>query len=512
MLRIGFRQNCQTTLIPLLRRETILVVLGTYSATRAFDQSSYPFLPRFNTTAWIFACEACFQRTCSICDLIFLDGFANTKLSSDLHTFGYPWRPWSKAQAIADGESIRTYIKESAQQYGIDKKIKFHHSLQASNWSSAEQRWTLSVASNGETKSFSAKFVIFSTGYYDYHTPLKASIPGIDKFEGTVIHPQFWPEDLDYAGKKMAIIGSGATAITLIPNLADKAANVTMVQRSPSYVMALPSVDPSGDWMRKWLPTWMAHTLVRWKFLVLPFLFFQFCRTFPNAARKIMHKGTEKQLPPSVPLDPHFTPAYNPWEQRLCVCPDGDFFKALKRPNCDVVTGNIMNVMSTGIEMENGKTIDADIIVTATGLKMQLAGGSKISIDGKSVDLADKFVWKGVMLQDIPNACLVIGYTNASWTLGSDTTAELVCRLMRHMKKTGQASAVPTVPQGQKMKPLPLLNLSSTYIEKAKGSLPRAGDVAPWKPRQTYLTDYWSAKYGNLTSDLEFTALNKKIN
>lgn len=435
---------------------------------------------------------------------------ANINPSSDLHTFGYPWRPWSKANAIADGESIRTYMRESAEQYGIDKKIKFHHNLEAADWSSAEQRWRLSVKSNGESKNFSAKFMILSTGYYDYSIPLKANIPAIDKFEGTVIHPQFWPEDLDYTGKKMAIIGSGATAITLIPNLADKAASVTMVQRSPSYVMALPSVDPSGDWMRKWLPTWMAHTLVRWKFLVLPFLFFQFCRSFPNAAKKIIQKNTEKQLPPSVPHNPHFKPAYNPWEQRLCICPDGDFFKALEKPNCDVVTGHIKNVTSSGIEMENGKKIDADIIVTATGLKMQLAGGSKISIDGKAVNLADKFVWKGVMLQDVPNACLVIGYTNASWTLGADCTAEMVCRLIKHMKSNGQSSAVPTVPKGQSMKAVQMLNLSSTYIEKAKGSLPKASDVAPWKPRNHYLADYWRAQYGNLTSALEFTTMDKK--
>lgn len=438
--------------------------------------------------------------------------YPGIRSDSDLHTFGFPWRPWSKATAIADGDSIRNYVKESAEQYGIDKKIQFHHKLQACSWSSAEQQWTLSVDAGGQPKTFTARFMILSTGYYDYHEPLKASIPGIENFRGAVIHPQFWPEDMDYTGKKLVIIGSGATAITLLPNLAEKAGNVTMLQRSPSYVLALPAVDPLGDWMRKWLPTWMAQTFVRWKFLVLPFIFFKFCRTFPNAARRVLRLGTERLLPPSIPYDPNFKPSYGPWEQRLCVCPDGDFFKALQRQNCDVVTSNIKNVTATGIETEIGKSIDADIIITATGLKMQLAGGAKISIDGKPVDFSKKFVWKGVMLEGVPNACLVIGYTNASWTLGADTTAELVCRLIKYMDKNGQSSAVPMVPKGQNMKAQPLLNLSSTYIEKAKGSLPSAGDAYPWLPRDNYLKDYWVAQYGKLTSDLEFTNMTKKVN
>jgi len=438
--------------------------------------------------------------------------YPGIRSDSDLHTFGFPWRPWSKANSIADGESIRTYIRESAEEYGIDRKIRFHHKLIAADWSSEQQNWSLAVEADGEKRVYTARFIILSTGYYDYSEPLQTTIPGLEKFQGQVIYPQFWPEDLDYAGKNVVIIGSGATAITLLPNIAEKAAKVTMLQRSPSYVMALPAVDPTGNFMKKWLPAWMASTLVRWKFLILPFIFFKFCRAFPNAARKVIQANTKKHLPPSIPHDPNFKPAYNPWEQRLCVCPDGDFFKALQNGNADVVTDTIKSVTSSGIQTASGKFIDADIIVTATGLKMQLAGGARISSDGVPVDISTKFMWKGVMLQDMPNAAFVIGYTNASWTLGADATAQTVCRLMKHMDSINASSAVPRVPVGQKIKSTPVLNLNSTYIEKAKGMLPRAGDVAPWLPRANYLADYWVSNYGDVTKGMEFKTAMKKVN
>jgi cation diffusion facilitator CzcD-associated flavoprotein CzcO len=251
---------------------------------------------------------------------------------------------------------------------------------------------------------------------------------------------------------------------------------------------------------------------VRWKSLIIPHLFFKFCQAFPNAARKVLRRRTEKLLPSSIPHDPNFQPKYGPWEQRLCVCPDGDFFEALRDKNCDVVTSKIKNITATSIEIESGQTLDADIIITATGLKIQLVGGATVSVDGVAVDFSKKFVWKGVMLQDIPNACLVIGYTNASWTLGADTTAQLVCRLLKHMEKNNQSSAVPRLPQGTCMKAMPIMNLSSTYVEKAKDRLPLAGDVAPWNSRDNYLTDYWVSQYGNLTSNLEFREISKKLN
>ncbi|KAH7342201.1 monooxygenase flavin-binding family protein-like protein [Rhexocercosporidium sp. MPI-PUGE-AT-0058] len=439
--------------------------------------------------------------------------YPGIRSDSDLHTFGFPWRPWSKSSSIADGPSIRQYIRESAEINGIDKKIRFHNKLLAADWSSSSQRWTLSVDADGEKTQMSARFIIFSTGYYDYNTPLKASIPGIDNFQGKTIHPQFWPEDYDYTGKKMIIIGSGATAITLLPNLAEKAAHVTILQRSPSYIMALPAVDPMGNFIRKWFPTWLAHTLVRWKFLILPFIFFKFCRAFPNAARKVIQGNTKKQLGDcKIPLDPNFKPSYNPWEQRLCVCPDGDFFKALHRGNADMVTDTIKTVTATGIQTDSGKIIEADVIITATGLKMQLAGGSKITVDNKPIDVSTKYVWKGVMLQDVPNAAIVIGYTNASWTLGADATARLVCRLLKKMDQEKEGVATATLEPELNLTPSPMLNLNSTYIEKAKGDLPKSGDIAPWKPRSNYLTDYWVAGYGNLNAGLKFSKMLKKVN
>jgi cation diffusion facilitator CzcD-associated flavoprotein CzcO len=441
--------------------------------------------------------------------------YPGIRSDSDLHTFGFAWRPWQEDKAIADGASIRKYVRESAELYGLDKKINFHHKLRSADWSSDEQKWTLSVDANGEEKSYKARFVIFGTGYYDYDEPLETKIPGIENFKGQAIHPQFWPEDLDYTDKKIIIIGSGATAVTLVPVLAKTAKRVTMLQRSPTYVMSLPAVDPTGHAMKKVLPSWLSSRLVRYKFLILPFLFFKFCRAFPQAARKAIRKRTIKDLPPSMPHDPNFNPRYNPWEQRLCICPDGDFFESIRQGKSDVVTDTITQVTETGIKTAGGKTLDADIIVTATGLKMQLAGGATLSIDGKTVNPADKFLWKSTLMQDVPNLAIVIGYTNASWTLGADTAAFLVCRLLKYLEKNKMSSVAPKISENENLKGQSMLNLNSTYIEKAKGKLPKAGNKGPWLPRSNYLTDVWRAAYGNLTKGLEFTSSvspSKKVN
>ncbi|KAI9642595.1 hypothetical protein NHQ30_009400 [Ciborinia camelliae] len=430
--------------------------------------------------------------------------YPGIRSDSDLHTFGFPWRPWMSSKSIADGESIRTYFKESAEEYGIDKKIQFYHNVTVADWSTEQQQWSLSVDADGRKRTIKGKWIIWSTGYYDYAEPLKVEIPGIDNFKGKKIHPQFWPEDLDYKDKKIVVIGSGATAITLIPNLVEKAAKVTMLQRSPSWVIGVSSEDSTGSLMRKYLPSGMASQLIRWKFLLVPLLFFHFCRQFPNVARILLRRRTKREIPSTLPVDPNFNPSYNPWEQRLCVCPDSDFFKCLHTGKADIVTDTIKTVTPSGINLESGKSLDADIIVTATGLKLQLAGGAKVSIDGTPYDYPTKYMWKGFMLQDMPNAVTVIGYTNASWTLGADTTAGVFVRLMKHMADHNFSSTVPRV-HGDTMKSQPMLNLNSTYVEKAKGHLPMAGDRGPWKQRQNYLVDYWVAQYGNLTEELEFT-------
>ncbi|KAJ8060714.1 hypothetical protein OCU04_011019 [Sclerotinia nivalis] len=431
--------------------------------------------------------------------------YPGIRSDSNLYTFGFPWYPWTSPTLIADGESIRTYFEEAAEKFGIDKKIKFHHNVTAADWSTEQQQWSISVDAGGSKSTIKGRWVIWGTGYYSYSEPLKTEIPGLDNFKGQKIHPQFWPQDLDYTDKKIVVIGSGATAITLIPNLAEKAAKVTMLQRSPTWIIGVPATFPAGDTLRRFLPESVANQLIRWRFLVFPLLFFHFCRFFPDIARNLLQKEIKKEIPPTLPVDPNFSPKYNPWDQRICACPDGDFFKCLHSGKADVVTDTIKTVTASGIELESGKTLDADIIITATGLKMQLAGGAKVSVDGIPYEYSTKYMWRGVMLQDMPNAVTVIGYTNASWTLGAENTASVLVRILKHMREKNLVAAVPRL-HGEKMQSQPMFNLSSTYIEKAKGDLPMTGDRGMWKQRQNYLVDYWVAEYGSVTDDLEFTS------
>lgn len=429
--------------------------------------------------------------------------YPGLRSDSDLHTFGFPWRPWQEQKSIADGPSICKYINETAEMYGIDKHIEYHHRLNKMNWSSDAQHWRMSVTSGEKEKTYYGKFIIMSTGYYDYKNALPTVIPGLENFKGTVVHPQFWPEDLDYTGKKMVVIGSGATAVTLLPVLAQKAGKVTMLQRSPGYLINLPQKDLLHTVSSYIFPDWLTFKLVRWKFLILPWIFFNFCRAYPNAARWILQKRTAAELPKNIPHDPHFKPSYNPWEQRLCVAPDGDIFKSLHHGVADVATGRIKTVTDSSVVLESGQQLDADIIVTATGLKIQFAGGCDVSVDNKPLHLYEKYLWKGMMLQDLPNAAFVIGYTNASWTLGADATALGVCRMLKTMVKDGATSITPTLEDESSIKEMPVLNLNSTYVKVAGNQLPRAGDKAPWKARANYFTDLYTAKYGDLTTGLK---------
>ena len=430
--------------------------------------------------------------------------YPGIRSDSELYTFGFAWRPWSKQKNIADGESIRNYIRESAALYGIDQKIKFHRKLLSASWSSDQQAWRLLVDEDGRENHFHARFVILSTGYYDYDEALSSHIPGIEDFTGTVVHPQFWPAHLDHKDKKIVVVGSGSTAVTLIPSLAETAAHVTMLQRSPSYVLSWPATDLFAQWAQRFLPHWLAHRITRIKFLILGFLITKFCAAYPLAARRLIKRATLKQLPEHTPHDPHFSPRYNPFEQRLCLCPDGDFFKAMRAGKASVVTDTIAAVTETGIRLASGRTLDADMIVTATGLKIKIAGGARISVDNVPVTVGEKFMWKSAMLQDVPNMVTVIGYTNASWTLGADATALLVCRLLKSMKAKGVTSAVPRLEHVEGMKSVPLLNLSSTYVVRGAKEIPRTGDKAPWMPRSTYFSDLWIAKFGNITDGLQF--------
>ena len=434
-------------------------------------------------------------------DLFRYPGFRS---DSELYTFGFAWRPWVKQRSIANGDEIRKYIRESAALYGIDQKIQFHHKLVSADWSSDQQTWKLLVDEKGLKTYFHARFVILSTGYYDYDEALSSPIPGIDKFTGTVVHPQFWPEDLDYKDKKIIVVGSGSTAVTLIPSLAETASHVTMLQRSPTYIAARPAIDPFSQWASRLLPHRIAYRLTRLKVLIRSFLFLKFCVYYPLTARNLIKKATLKQLPSNVPHDPHFSPRYNPWEQRICLSPDGDFFAAMRAGKASVVTDTITTVTETGIQLTSGTMLDADIIITATGLKIKFAGGVHISVDNVPITANDKFLWKNAMLQDVPNMATVIGYTNLSWTLGADATALLVCRLLKSMKAEGKSSAVPRLEDTGGMKTLPVLNLSSTYVVRGAKDMPRAGDKAPWRSRSSYFSDLWGAKFGNITEGLEF--------
>jgi cation diffusion facilitator CzcD-associated flavoprotein CzcO len=440
-----------------------------------------------------------------------LFNYPGIRSDSDLYTFGFPWRPWTGQKAIAEGPLIVNYVRESAAMYGIDKKVQFRHKVSAANWSYDRQAWSLAVDADGTPQTFRCRFMLVCTGYYDYDQSLPTAIPGIDSFAGRVVHPQFWPPDLDYSGQNIVIIGSGATAITLLPALAEKASQVTMLQRSPSYILSQPATDGLEILIRTLFPAAWAHKLIRIKWLVMPFLFINFCFYFPTLAKKMLRKGTMDQLPPGLAHDPHFKPSYNPFEQRMCFCPDGDFYAALREGKASVVTGVIEKVTEKSIKLTDGQELHPDIIVTATGLKILLAGGIKLTVDNQSFAMNEKFIWKTAMMQDLPNAAFVIGYVDASWTLGADTTAQLICRLLRQMEKDGAGVAVPRLDKAEEgnMKVLPMLRLTSTYVQKGKDVLPKTADGPQWRPRSTYFRDIWEAKFGDLKTGMQYISMKE---
>lgn len=354
-------------------------------------------------------------------------------------------------------------------------------------------------------QSLRCRHAIFGTGYYDYEQPMSTTIPGLSDFKGETIHPQFWPEDQDYRNKNVVIIGSGATAVTLLPNLAKKAKHVTMLQRSPGYIVSMDNSTPPI--FKLLLPGKLLYFFLRWWFLTSLFIQFQFCRAFPAIAKQKLKEATEHKLPPNIPVDPHFTPKYNPWEQRLCLSPDGDFFDCLRAGTASVSTGQIKGFTEKGICLQSGETIDdVDIVVTATGLRLVFAGKIEISVNGRKVDVSEKVLWRGCMLEDVPNACFIMGYTNASWTLGADASAILFCRLVSSMARSQQASATPRfegdATERAAMKTSSFFNLNSTYVQKATDSLPKTGDTGPWKMRRNYYFDICTAQWVNLSDSL----------
>ncbi|GAK63559.1 flavin-containing monooxygenase-like protein [Moesziomyces antarcticus] len=422
--------------------------------------------------------------------------YPGIRSDSDLHTFGYAFKEWTGAD-IAEGKEIVAYLNRVADENGITQNIHFKTTVTNADWSTEQRCWFVTADQNGEQKQFRSRFLYTCTGYYDYHAALEADIPGIKNFKGKVVHPQFWnvTED-DYRGKRVAVIGSGATAITLIPSMADVAKDVTLVQRSPTYIVSLDKYDPIAKVMRAVMPRRMAAFLIRQKNILRIYASYHIFRTFPGVAKRILRTMAKAQLPKDIPLDPHFKPSYNPWDQRLCICPDGDFYTTLREGKAHIATGHIDQVTSNEIILKNGERIPCDLIVTATGLKLHIGGHIQTSVDKKPVKANELFVWKGCMMESLPNYAISIGYTNASWTLGSDCTAQYVVRLVKHMDKYHKSMAVPKPSNREQLEEGPLLNLTSTYVKKAENELPKAATTGPWRMRTNYWYDLVQAKYG----------------
>ncbi|KAI0391829.1 FAD/NAD(P)-binding domain-containing protein [Xylariaceae sp. FL0594] len=432
--------------------------------------------------------------------------YPGIRSDSDLYTFGFPWEPWPYECAIAKGPLIKQYMKNCIAKYNLDRYIRFQHHVHAANWSSETEQWTVTAENNGQKKVFKANFLFLGTGYYAYDKPLKTVIPGLESFKGKVIHPQWWPEDYDHSGKKMAVIGSGATTITLIPALSETAAEVTMVQRSPSYVVSQVNGSPATSLLMKMLPTSFAGFWLRQQYLWKQYLAVLLCRYYPSLARRLFMWMMLPLIPERIPQSPHFEPTYTPWEQRACLSPDGDFFHAFRdKPTTNIVTGHIDTVTETGIRMQDGTTIEADAIVTATGLFMRMGGGIEVSVNGEKIDWAGRYMWNGSMIEGVPNLMLVIGYTNASWTLGADVTARTLVRLLKYMKSKGVRTAVPRVPPEGAGAPQKWWQLTSTYSNDAQKRLPIYGSVGPWRPKTDPPLDSFRANWGSISKGLHFS-------
>ena len=413
--------------------------------------------------------------------------YPGIRSDSDMFTFGFRWRPWAGERALADGASILDYLRTVASEYGVDRLIRYRHRVVAASWDSGTARWTVEVDRDGEVVTLTAGFLWGCGGYYDYDRGFSPDFPGLEDFGGTVVHPQHWPEDLDYAGKRVVVIGSGATAVTLVPAMAERGAeHVTMLQRSPTYVLSLPGDDPLAKRLRR-LPTKVSYPVVRWKAILVATLFFQASRRWPDKVRGLIRKQTQAQLPAAVDVDTHFRPAYNPWDQRLCFVPDGDLFKAMRHGQASVVTDHIESFTETGIELRSGEHLDADVVVTATGLTLKAMGGVELTVDGVPVKMHETLTYRALMLSDVPNFAFTIGYTNASWTLKADLVADFVCRLLTHMDESGVRQVV--APRDPSVGEERLIDFSSGYILRALDELPRQGDREPWKLRQNYLRD-----------------------
>jgi cation diffusion facilitator CzcD-associated flavoprotein CzcO len=428
--------------------------------------------------------------------------YPGIRSDSDMYTLGYVFKPWREAKSIADGPSILRYIEETASENGIQGKIRFGHRAVRAEYDSETCRWTVQaqVAETGETVTITCSFLFMCTGYYRYDEGFTPRFEGQERFGGQIVHPQHWDESLDYKGKQVVVIGSGATAITLVPAMAEQAAQVTMLQRSPSYVVSLPAEDPLAAWLRRRLPARAVYPLVRWKNVLLTMLSFQLSRRRPEVMKRLVRKRQEALLPAGYDIDTHFTPAYNPWDQRLCLVPNGDLFEALGEGSAKIVTDHIDTFTETGIRLRSGEELKADVIVTATGLNLLALGGIELSVDGREIVLGETMSYKGMMLSGVPNMALAVGYTNASWTLKCDLTCEYVCRLLQHMDTHGYAQCVPSN-EDASVQPLPFIDFSSGYVQRAIEHFPKQGSKRPWRLYQNYALDIVTLRRGSVQDE-----------
>ncbi|MEV7043185.1 NAD(P)/FAD-dependent oxidoreductase [Amycolatopsis sp. NPDC051061] len=426
--------------------------------------------------------------------------YPGIRSDSDMFTLGYPFRPWKDPKAIADGPSILSYIQETAAAHGVVDRIRFGHRVVRASWSSSDALWTVSTE-HGAT--FTCRFLYLCSGYYSYDSGHVVDFPDRSEFAGEIVHPQHWPASLDYAGKQVVVIGSGATAVTLVPAMAAQAARVTMLQRSPSYIVARPGKDALADRIRALLPEKLAHRMVRGKNVVMGTLFFQLMRRLPRRAAQALRDRVAAQLPASIPVDPHFVPSYDPWDQRLCLVPDADLFRALRSGKADIVTDRIARFTASGVLLESGRSLPADVIVTATGLRLVAFGGIALTVDGRAIEPGEQRAYKGMMFGGVPNLAWCVGYTNNSWTLRADLTSQYVCRLLGYLDRRGYAYCAPDAASASTAgRPRPIVDLASGYIKRAAPGLPKQGERRPWMMRQNYLLDL---------ADMRFTRVDDGV-
>ncbi|KHL18920.1 cation diffusion facilitator CzcD-associated flavoprotein CzcO [Mumia flava] len=428
--------------------------------------------------------------------------YPGVRSDSDFYTLSFPFRPWRGDDAIVDGQEILDYIRETADAYGITERIRFSTKVVSAAWSSTDARWTVGIEDSrtGEQSTITASFLETCAGYYDYEQPFDPQFAGLEDFEGQVVHPQFWPDDLDYTGKRVVVVGSGATAITVVPAMADDAAHVTMLQRTPTWVLAQPKHDAVGDALRKVLPAKAAHSTIRAKNAVLQWGLYQFSRRAPEKMAGLLRKGAVAGLGSEQVVVDHFTPPYGPWEQRLCIAPGGDLFEAVRSGRASVVTGHIDRFVPEGILLTDGETIEADVVVTATGLSLKLIGGIDLSVDGEPVDPAGRMTFRGLMLSGVPNFSYCIGYVNLSWTMRADMTARYVARVVERLRTTAADTVTPTYtgPPSER----PMIDMQSGYFVRAAHLMPRSADAHPWTMKHNYVVDAWHTNRANLDDGL----------